>query len=103
MKLKKILKSLMVYLYALLVMAYEMVWTSYAKPFIADERGDVTAKRAVGYCISFFLLGILFPIGMDAIMNSTTTSWNAGVKTMFQVVCPILCVIGIALDYLGKI
>lgn len=60
----------------------------------------VTMNRVVVYAVSFFLVGILFPIALAEIYNASTTGWNASVVTIFQVVLPILAIIGIAIDYI---
>jgi len=73
-----------------------------ANGFMRDRRGAVTAQRVMGYGIAFFLIGILFPIGMNSIMNATVTGWDSAVQTVFQTLLPILCVIGIAIDFLPR-
>jgi hypothetical protein len=52
--------------------------------------------------VSFFLVAILGPIALGTIANATTTSWNASVITVFQVVLPIIWAIGVALKYVPK-
>lgn len=75
---------------------------TYERAFRMNTRGVVTAERVISYGIAFFLIGIVFPIGMDAIMNATTTGWDSAVTTIFQILLPILCVIGIAIDFLPR-
>lgn len=53
--------------------------------------------------VSFFLVAILGPIAIGQLYNATTTSWNTSVVTIFQVVLPILWVIGVAVAYIPKI
>jgi hypothetical protein len=56
--------------------------------------------------IGFLLIGILTPIGMQYIVNTgawgNTSSWNAAVVTVFQVLLPILYIIGAALYFIPK-
>jgi len=60
----------------------------------------VNINRIVMYAVGFFLVGILFPIGLSEIANATTTNWDDTVVTVFQVVLPIIAVIGVAIDYI---
>jgi hypothetical protein len=65
-------------------------------------------KMAVGIndivlmAVSFFLVAILGPIALGTIANATTTSWNASVVTVFQVVLPIIWAIGVAIKYVPR-
>jgi len=52
--------------------------------------------------VSFFLVAILGPLAIGTIANSSTTNWTAGVKTMFQVLLPVVWVIGVAIAYLPR-
>ena len=53
--------------------------------------------------IGFVLVIILTPIGMQQIIGTSTTSWNSAVVTMWQVLLPILYIIGAALYMIPKI
>lgn len=59
--------------------------------------------KVIGAAIGFFLIAILFPIGLDLIANETTTAWNASVITIFKTVLPIIAVIGVAVAFLPEI
>jgi len=61
---------------------------------------DLTLNKVVIYAVGFFLVGILFPIGLGEIYGATTTGWSASVITVFQTVLPILALLGIAIDYI---
>jgi hypothetical protein len=50
--------------------------------------------------VSFFLVAIMGPIAIGTIANTTTTNWDSSVVTIFQVVLPIIWVVGVALKYL---
>lgn len=52
--------------------------------------------------VSFFLVAILGPIAIGTIANATTTNWTATTKTVFQVLLPIIWVIGVALKYVPR-
>jgi len=59
-------------------------------------------RDVVVMAVSFLLVAILGPIAIGTIANTTTTSWNASVVTIFQVLLPILWVIGVAIAYVPR-
>ena len=72
------------------------------KKFIRNKRA-ITSSSIIGLAVSFFLVAIMGPIAIGTIANTTTTNWDASVITIFQVVLPIIWVVGVALKYLpGK-
>ena len=62
----------------------------------------LSINDVVMMAVSFLLVAILGPIAIGTIANTTTTSWNASVVTMFQTLLPILWVIGVAIAYVPK-
>ena len=52
--------------------------------------------------VSFFLVAILGPIAIGTIANASTTNWTASTVTIFQVLLPIIWVIGVAIKYVPK-
>ena len=62
----------------------------------------LTIHDVIIMAVSFFLVAILGPIAIGTIANTTTTSWNASVVTMFKTLLPILWVIGVAIAYVPK-
>jgi hypothetical protein len=53
--------------------------------------------------ISFLLVAILGPMAISAIATGYNTStWNASVVTIFQVLLPIIWVIGVAIKYIPR-
>lgn len=72
------------------------------RKFLESERG-ITSSSIIGLAISFFLVAVMGPIAIGTIANTTTTNWDASVVTIFQVVLPIVWVVGVAIKYLpGK-
>jgi len=71
------------------------------RKFLSNRRA-VTTAEVVGVALSFFLLAILGPIALSEIANATTTNWEASVITIFQVVLPIIWVVGMAIKYLPR-
>lgn len=64
------------------------------------KAGKGTMKNVVYSVLGFFLMAILAPIAIGTIANATTGTWDASVVTIFQVVLPIVYVIGAALAFL---
>ena len=70
---------------------------------IFNDKRAITSSSIIGLAVSFFLVAIMGPIAIGTIANTTTTNWDASVVTIFQVVLPIIWVVGVALKYLpGK-
>lgn len=69
--------------------------------FINNERA-VSAGEVVTLAVSFFLVAILGPIALGEVANASTVNWEASVVTMFQIVLPILWVIGVAIKYIPR-
>jgi len=62
----------------------------------------VSMEDVIVMAVSFLLLGVLGPIAIGYIANATTTGWNAVVITIFQVLLPVLWVIGVAVRYIPR-
>jgi len=62
-----------------------------------NVKAAVTPKTLILLAVGFLLVGILSPIAIGTIFNATTTGWNTSVKTVFQVVLPIIYVVGVAI------
>ena len=75
--------------------------------FLRNKRA-ISSGEVIGLAVSFFLVAIMAPIAIGTMVNITavhnqTVNWDASVLTIFQVVLPIIWVIGVALKYLpGK-
>jgi len=53
--------------------------------------------------VSFLLVAILAPIAIGAIATGYNTStWNPAVITIFQVLLPIIWIIGVAIAYVPR-
>jgi len=74
---------------------------NFMKRFLKDKRA-VGIADVVIMAVSFLLVAILGPIAIGEIYNATTTSWAPAVKTMFQVLLPILWCIGVAIAYVPR-
>lgn len=73
------------------------------RKFLSDKRA-VTSGEIIGLAVSFFIVAIMGPIAIQIIANLTTANqtfyWDASVITIFQVVLPIIWVVGVAIKYL---
>jgi phage shock protein PspC (stress-responsive transcriptional regulator) len=68
------------------------------------RRGETNlVETVILVVIGFFVAAILMPSALTQIYGATTTGWNSAVVTVFQVLLPVLAVIGIALYFLPKI
>lgn len=63
-------------------------------------KGGLSARAAIMIGVAFFLVAVVFPIGMTQVLAANTTGWNAAVTTIFTVLLPILCVIAVAIRFL---
>ena len=52
--------------------------------------------------ISFFLVAVLGPLAIGTVANTTTTNWTASTIIVFQVLLPIIWVIGVAIKYVPR-
>jgi hypothetical protein len=67
----------------------------------------VEIKSLVILAVSFIVSAIMFPIAMQQVVGTATTVtgnalgiWNAAFVTMWQVLLPVLVVVGIAILYI---
>ena len=64
-----------------------------------NKKGGVTAGTIVMLSVGFLLVAILTPIGMREVVGANTTDWQDSVITIFQVLLPILYIVGVAIRY----
>jgi 2C-methyl-D-erythritol 2,4-cyclodiphosphate synthase len=69
---------------------------------IHDERAGISLGDVVLMAVSFLLVAVLGPIAIGTVVNTSTTNWNSAVKTIFQVLLPILWIIGVAVAYIPR-
>jgi uncharacterized membrane protein len=63
----------------------------------------VNPKEVIGMAIGFVIVAIISPMAMGVLVGTTTTSWNASVVTLFQVLMPVLYFIGAALYFIPRV
>jgi hypothetical protein len=69
---------------------------------IHDERAEISISDVILMAVSFLLVAVLGPIAIGQVVNASTTGWNSAVKTIFQVLLPILWIIGVAIAYIPR-
>lgn len=52
--------------------------------------------------VSLLVAAIMIPIGMQQVVGTTTTSWNTAVVTLWQVLIPVLMIVGIAILFIPR-
>lgn len=62
----------------------------------------VSASDIILTAVGFLLVAILTPLAMTQIVGTSTTSWNSAVITIFQILLPVLYIIGAALHFIPK-
>jgi len=70
--------------------------------FVNDERASVSIEDVILMAVSFLLVAVLGPIAIGTVVNASTTGWNAAVKTIFQVLLPIIWIISVAIAYVPR-
>ena len=53
--------------------------------------------------VGFLLVAILTPIAMGTLVGTSTSGWNAAVITIFQVLLPVLYMIGVGIYFIPQI
>ena len=61
-----------------------------------------SVKNFAMLAVSLLVAAIMIPIGMQQIVGATTTSWNAAVVTLWQVLIPVLMIVGIAILFVPR-
>jgi len=53
--------------------------------------------------IALFIVAILIPPALQQIYGANTSGWNSAVITVFQVLLPVLAIIGVALYFFKEV
>ena len=69
------------------------------RKFLRNKKA-VGAGAVVSIAVGLLICAYLFPIGINAIMDSNTSVWDTAVTTIFTVVLPILATVGVALKFI---
>lgn len=69
---------------------------------LRGKAGRITISNVIVAAVALLVVGVLAPIAIGTISNTTTTNWNSSVVTIFQVLLPIVAVVGIAIAFIPK-
>lgn len=61
-----------------------------------------TAKTFAMAAVALLVAAILIPMGMAIVVDTTTTTWNSAVVTLWTVLVPVLMIIGVALYFIPR-
>jgi len=74
---------------------------NFLKRFWKDQRAEIA--RVITIVIALFVAGVLLPTALTQLATGNYTGVNSAVKTVAQVLLPILGVIAIALLFIKKL
>lgn len=66
------------------------------------RKGMASMKQVIGLSVGLLLAAILFPIAINQIASTSTSSWNPAVATVFTVLLPVLAVIALIFYFTPK-
>jgi hypothetical protein len=73
---------------------------SFRKWLKKDRSGEGLTGKIVGVAIGLFVAAVIMPAALVAIANATLTNVDPAIVTIFQVLLPIIAVIGIIMLFL---
>jgi len=62
----------------------------------------MNTRTIIEDAVAFLLVGVVFPIGLQAFATANMTGVDSSVKTIFQILLPIIAIIGVAVDFLRR-
>ena len=72
------------------------------KRYVGGEKPKMELRDVVLMAVSFFLVAILGPLAIGTVANTTVVNWTATTIITFQVLLPIIWVIGVAIKYIPR-
>lgn len=70
------------------------------KDMASDGAGEGMTGKIVGIAIGLFVAAVIMPAALVAIANATLTGVDSSVVTIFQILLPIIAVIGLIMLFL---
>ena len=61
-----------------------------------------TVKTFAMLAVALLCAAIMIPIGMQQVVSGSTTGWNGAVVTLWQVLIPVLMIVGIAILFIPR-
>jgi len=72
------------------------------KDMASDVSGEGMPGKIVGIAIGLFVAAVIMPAALVAIANATLTGVDASVVTIFQILLPIIAVVGLIMLFLRR-
>jgi len=72
------------------------------KDMASDVSGEGMTGKIVGIAIGLFVAAVIMPAALVAIANATLTGVDASVVTIFQILLPIIAVVGLIMLFLRR-
>ena len=69
---------------------------------LKNRKAAMTIGSVILLGVALVMLAYLMPIGLLAIADANTTGWSAAVISIFQIVLPLVAVIGAALRFVPR-
>ncbi len=63
----------------------------------------ISANEVIYAAIGFFLCVIVTPIAMGQFVATSTSGWDTATVTVFQVLVPVMYMIGMAMHFIPKL
>jgi hypothetical protein len=73
------------------------------KPSNTRVSGGLLMEAAIMIPVSLLVSAVLIPAAFSSIYGADTTGWNAAVITVFQILLPVLAVLGVAYQFIREI
>ena len=70
------------------------------KKHVSDVSAEGMTGKIVGIAIGLFVAAVIMPAALVAIANATLTDVDPSVVTIFQVLLPIIAIIGLVMLFL---
>lgn len=52
--------------------------------------------------VCLLVAAIMIPIGMQQVVGSSTTGWNSAVVTLWQILVPVMMIVGVAILFIPR-
>jgi len=70
---------------------------------MSDNQSGVSFNYIVGLVISFLLIALLLPVGLDALLSMVLPEGiDESIETLLMVVLPLMAVLGVVIAFLPK-
>lgn len=70
------------------------------KELASDSEAEGMTGKIIGIAIGLFVAAVIMPAALVAIANATLTGVDSSVITIFQILLPIIAIIGLVMLFL---